>query len=178
MKKLGLPLILILVVAALVGLFVWGNRAQSPSSNTGLLGTQYPNLGQKHIQNVTDAHDPYNSNPPTSGTHYFKPDPWGVYTEEVPDEILVHNLEHGGIDITYQPSLPADQIKQLQDLYTSLPQSTTFNEVKLIVAPRAKNDSPISLTAWTYLYNLNGFDQAKILQFYTDHLDKGPELIP
>ena len=32
-------------------------------------GEYVPSLGNKHIQNITDPHEKYNSVPPTSGTH-------------------------------------------------------------------------------------------------------------
>ncbi len=180
MKKFGLGLIIVLAVGGMIAVFVLGNRgpAKPNTGNQNLLGTQYPNQGQQHIPNVTDPHTPYNSNPPTSGPHYFQPAPWGVKDSELPDEILVHNLEHGGMVIQYKPDLPADQIQQLKDIVGQLPESDTFHEVKVILVPRAKNDQPISLTAWTYLYSLDKPDATKIKQFYADHLDKGPELVP
>src|SRR3989344_5078 len=50
---------------------------------------------------VGASHEAYNSNPPTSGPHYEQPSRWGVSQAELPDEQLIHNLEHGGIWISY-----------------------------------------------------------------------------
>ncbi len=63
-------------------------------------------------------------------------------------------------------------------MFDKLPKSTKFNTTKAVVVPRAANDKPIMLAAWTYTYSLDNFDEAKILQFYNDHIDKGPEQVP
>jgi len=36
----------------------------------------------------------------------------------------------------------------------------------------------VQLAAWTYTLDLDNVDEAKITQFYNDHVDKGPELVP
>ncbi len=166
-----------MVVVALVALFVVGNKAPAKPTNAPLLGTKHDNLGQLHI-NPGTAHVAYNSNPPSSGPHYPTPAPWGIKTTEQPDELLVHNLEHGGINILYKPGLPQDQIDKLKDIFNNLPASQQFNEVKAVMAPRAANPNPIEIVAWTYTYDMQSPDEAKILQFYNGHLDKGPELVP
>jgi len=70
-------------------------------------------LGIKHIE-LGDPHPPYNSVPPTSGWHVEVPADWGIYQEPLPDEILVHNLEHGGIVIHYRPDLDTATVRKLE----------------------------------------------------------------
>src|SRR5262245_44426724 len=60
-------------------------------------GTRYPDQGNRHIQTVTDPHEPYNSDPPTSGSHLPYIAPWGIHTRPIPRELQVHNLEDGGV---------------------------------------------------------------------------------
>jgi hypothetical protein len=80
------------VVAAIVlGYFAYRAVADLP-------GTSYPDLGNAHIQTLTDPHAPYNSDPPTSGPHLPYIAPWGIHTEPIPKELQVHNLEDGGVD--------------------------------------------------------------------------------
>ena len=176
MKKFGLPILLVAIVGALVTIFLIGNN-QPPKPAVALLGDKHPDQGQKHLQ-PGEQHDPYNSDLPSSGPHNPAPAPWGSKDSELPDETLVHNLEHGGIVIAYKPDLPADDLKQLKGLFAQLPPSSQFNEVKAVLVPRAGNTHPIQLAAWTYTLNLDQFDAAKIKQFYEGHLDKGPELVP
>jgi hypothetical protein len=178
MQKFILSTVVTLIIAGMVGIFVAGNGSNSPKPTTvALLGDKHANQGQKHIA-IGAQHEKYNSNPPSSGSHYINAAPWGIKPVELPDETLIHNLEHGGIEIAYKPDLPQAQVDQLKKIVTALPPSSKFNETKIVLAPRAANDKPIELVAWTYTYGLDAPDEAKITQFYNGHLDKGPELVP
>jgi hypothetical protein len=182
-KRFGLPIVIALVVAVMGGLFVLGQQQPdkpSENQNTPRVETgeeQIANQGQDHIEAGAN-HAGYNSNPPTSGPHHPRPTDWGVKDSAIPDETLVHNLEHGGIVINYRPDIGEDKIQQLKQIFRSLPPSEQFNTIKAVLVPRPSNDRPISVTAWTYLMHLDSPEEAKIKQFYSDHVDKGPELVP
>jgi hypothetical protein len=178
MSKLILPAIIIVAAGALIAIFIVGNQSDSVSkANAPLLGDKHADLGQKHIA-AGVQHEAYNSNPPSSGSHYASPAPWGIKDSELPDETLIHNLEHGGIEIAYKPDLPQAQIDQLKKIVATFPASSKFNETKAVLVPRATNDHPIELAAWTYTLSLESVEQNKIIDFYNGHLDKGPELVP
>jgi hypothetical protein len=180
MKRFALPIVIAAVVAALAGIFAFGNQGShgsGASANSNELGAKHTDQGQTHIA-VGASHAPYNSDLPSSGPHYAQPTPWGIKDSPVPDETLLHNEEHGGVVIAYKPDLPADQLAQLKKAVQNLPASSQFNETKAVLVPRAANSHSIELAAWTYTFNLDSLDSAKIAQFYNDHLDKGPELVP
>lgn len=137
------------------------------------LGEYYENQGQKHIDEG-ETHPPYNSNPPTSGWHYRQPADWGIYTAELPDEQVIHNLEHGGIWISYRHDITEDQRKVLTEIaskYTS----------KVILTPRANNDEPIAVAAWQRLMKfktpLSKDQQELIISFIEQYKNRGPEFI-
>ncbi len=119
----------------------------------------------------------YSTNPPTSGPHWASPAQWGVYsdTQRLPaDERLVHNLEHGGVIIYYDPTqvdgATVEQLETLtQDLYRNRP--------CIILTPREniQDDKPIALTAWGVLALLDDYDAAAIRAFWRDHVARGPE---
>lgn len=162
-------LIYVIVVVAVVGLGIWLFQS-SEKAQENLPGQTFESQGQEHIVEGSTEHVAYNSNPPTSGPHWPQPADWGIYKATQPDERLVHNLEHGGIWISYKPDkVDADTITQLQDF------ANRFHLI--IVEPRDKNDSPISLTAWTHLENLDHYDEAAILTFITAFYNKGPEKV-
>jgi hypothetical protein len=177
LKKYLVAGIVILAVAVMGGLFVAGNQTSPKQADVALLGVKHPNQGQEHIA-VGAQHIAYNSNIPSSGPHYVDPMTWGIHDTELPDETLVHNQEHGGIVIAYKPDLAPVEIDQLKTLVAALPKSTNFNEIKVVLIPRTANDQPIQIGAWTYTLGFDTLDSAKITQFYNDHLDKGPELVP
>ena len=58
-------------------------------------GRRMPDRGGGHVPEGQPV--PYPSYPPTSGPHWPRPAPWGVYDFEIAPEVYVHNLEHGGI---------------------------------------------------------------------------------
>lgn len=127
----------------------------------------YPTLGRNHIADGSTT--TYNSNPPTSGGHYAVAAPVRFYDRELPDEQLVHNLEHGHIWITYKPSLSGEIIKGLKD----------FSGGNVVITPRSKNDTDIALVAWGRLdkFNIEGenVDEQRIKDFISRYQNRGPE---
>lgn len=140
------------------------------STSEDLEGVQkISNLGNEHIVSIEAEHNPYNSNPPTSGPHTGNKAPWGVGTEIIPDEMQIHNLEDGGVIIQYNPEkISKDEMKQLEDIVRG---SSRRN---LIAAPRYDMEYNIALTAWNKLLSLDNVDELKIKAFInkfegTDH---------
>ncbi|MDQ7036131.1 MAG: DUF3105 domain-containing protein [Anaerolineae bacterium] len=170
-------MILIGGVAALVlfiGVIAWVVRQQSPLSDVDVdsiadESVVYANLGQEHI-GVDDAHAPYNSNPPTSGPHAG-----GVrtdfYTQQLADENLIHNLEHGHIWLSYRDSDDSEAIDLLQSI-----QSQFLSSV--VVTYRPENDTRIAVAAWNRLLALEEVDEDQILAFISRYRDKAPESVP
>lgn len=141
-----------------------------PPKSTPLPGEQVPSLGQKHIPEGQTAI--YNSEPPTSGPHYTTPAVWGIHSEAPVDEKLVHNLEHGGIVISYNP----EQIREedLEQIKEQVRQLSKVNP-RLVLTPRANLDRVIALTAWGYLQKLDSYDSNAIQTFYEAYVGRGPE---
>jgi Protein of unknown function (DUF3105) len=57
----------------------------------------------------------YSVTPPVGGDHNSRWMNCGVYSQPVPSERAVHNLEHGAVWITYRPDLPAADVAALRD---------------------------------------------------------------
>ena len=183
-KSIGFGLIVFIAIAFILSLFLPGLPfAQNSSSSTTtsanndgtVPGEFYRTQGRDHIAEG-DSHPVYNSYPATSGWHYstamgdtfdydedlLAPALWGVYEEELPDEVLVHNLEHGGIRIHYNcPEGCAELINQLKGM-TKLGR-------KIIVSPYSLMESRIALVAWNYLDTFDDFDEMRIREFIAAH---------
>ncbi len=125
-----------------------------------------PLLAASHI-GVGTSHEAYNSNPPTSGPHYVQPANWGIYEKELPDEQVVHNLEHGGIWISYT-NIDTSTKSKVEDLANRYPLS-------VIVTPRAKDDSKITLASWGRLMKLEEFNADTITAFIKGNKNRSPE---
>ncbi|MDP3993988.1 MAG: DUF3105 domain-containing protein [Candidatus Doudnabacteria bacterium] len=159
-----------IAVLAVIGAGIYGMVKWSSKQSAGKPGVAIPELGRDHIA-AGAQHDPYNSNPPTSGPHYAQAADWGFYEEPLPDEQLIHNLEHGGIWISYKKPDDSElegQLKAISEKYS----------LKVIITPRAENDSPIAAAAWGRLLKLDSFDRDQIEDFIKTFINKGPEQTP
>jgi hypothetical protein len=121
----------------------------------------------------------YNTNPPTSGTHY--PD-WyedGVYEPGTTPNLgmLVHTLEHGRIDIQYKKGTPAATVAKLEALVAE--QNEGYH---LLLFENTTNMQPaIAATAWTHSLacpSMNDKVFDAIRTFRARYIDKGPESVP
>lgn len=149
-------------------------------------GTQYFDIvGRSHIASGTPGSG-YNSNPPTSGNHWGSPAKAGIYDKQLPDEQLIHNLEHGYVWISYRPgnnnaeaSAGAGQSTGVsEDVINELKKIVEADNWKVILEPREKNDKVIALAAWGRLLNLDNPDYDKVKDFIKTYRNRGPEKTP
>jgi hypothetical protein len=84
--------------------------------------------------------------PPVGGPHNPVWMNAGVYTKPVPTERAVHNLEHGAVWITYNPSLPASEVKTLTAFVTK---QTLIPEPASEVGFSGESNRYMDLTPWT-----------------------------
>ena len=147
---LGAGIVGVVVVAALVGWFAYRAAADLP-------GERFPDQGNLHIQTATDPHEPYNSEPPTSGPHLPYIAPWGVHTRPIPNELQVHNLEDGGVMVQYNCTCPelVDKLRAIVSRY----------EKFVILTPYPTMKTRIALTAWTRLDRFEELDEARVVRF-------------
>ena len=169
-------IILIAIILLATGGYFLSVQSHKPKEVT--LGVHHANQGQDHIT-PGQSHKAYNSDPASSGPHRSDaqaPAQWGVYTQEVPAEIFVHNEEHGGVVITYNPAtIPADQLKKLQALFVPPYSNKGFSPTKALVTPRAKDTHMIEVAAWTWTLNLDSYNETTLMNFYLQHQGQSPE---
>lgn len=160
-------IIIIVIAVGVMGLgivlFKYGN---TKPTDIPLLGEIIPIQGSEHIE-IGAEHDPYNSNPPTSGHMYGQDAKAGVYTRPLADEIVVHSLEHGRIWISYK-GIDPDTVNMLDDISRRYSQD-------VVLSPRENNDSPIALASWGRLQKLETFDEQAIIAFVKSNKNKSPE---
>ena len=140
----------VLVLAGAGGWLYARTRAPVP-------GEYVASLGNAHIVTADMPHQPYNSDPPTSGPHLPYIAPWGVHTRPVPLELQVHNLEDGGVVVQYNC--------ECSDLVEKLRKIVEKYDRQVILAPYPTMKSKIALTAWTRIDTLDDFDEKRITRF-------------
>ena len=160
------------VILVMAGYFIWDNFAPFPGKGVPIQSRTHIHLG--------DPHEPYNSNPPTSGPH-AEPVEAGFYDEAPPDENLVHNLEHGYVILWYdctgldqaQCDALKGQIKTVMDRASTV--GVFSRAKKLIAVPRAAMPMRLALTSWGRLLRLDSFDEAQINGFINRMRRRSPE---
>jgi len=138
------------LVVAIVGYLAYRAQANLP-------GVAMPDQGNRHIATVDEPHEPYNSDPPTSGPHVPYIAPWGIHTRPIPRELQVHNLEDGGVLVQYSCECP-DLVEKLRRVVQGYPRH-------VILAPYPTMKSRIALTAWTRIETLDEFDEGRVRRF-------------
>lgn len=126
---------------------------------------EFPIEGRDHVPSGTSVE--YQTNPPTSGGHLAQAEEWGIYDTEIDDKAGVHNLEHGGIWISYK-DISEEEIKVLEELGQKNSQST-------IVSPRSDNDNKIVVASWGKMMKLESADKALIQKYIDSYKNQSPE---
>ena len=162
---LGLGAVVVLV------LLLFGGGSSGPAVGVGV---RQVDDGRGHIADGV-AGGPYSSTPATSGTHWATPTNWGIYSTALPEELVLHNLEHGGLVIWYQPTGLADG--DLAALTAYVQTQVASERFKVILTPWGGSDfgHPIAVTSWNWLLYLDTADIDQIRAFLDDHYGDAPE---
>lgn len=141
-------LVLVLIIGGVTFAIVRG-----VTNRPDLAGVQeYPNLGNTHVPDAIT----YPQSPPVGGDHNAVWLNCGVYEEPVPNWHAVHSLEHGAVWLSYDASLPEDQIDTLRDL---------ASREYMILAPYPDQDAPVKATAWGYQLGVDTAEDPQIEEF-------------
>ena len=121
----------------------------------------------------------YNTKPPTSGPHWSQrspaaPAPCRMYDEEIRDERVVHNMEHGHVIISHNLQDPA-QIDRLKQAAQDLPARRSW---VLLRSYSEIEVGEVAVTSWGWLQRFQGVDEQGIRNFYDAHRGQGPEFDP
>ena len=114
----------------------------------------------------------YNTVPPTSGPHWNGAAPCGFYEQGLPDEVVVHNLEHGNVVMSYNLAISGD-LQKIRRIHDELTESDQW------LVTRFYDKIPfghVAVTAWGVLEQVAGADEPRIRQFYLTY--RGNQLSP
>jgi len=121
-------------------------------------GQFVPSLGNAHIPTADTPHQPYNSDPPSSGPHLPYVAPWGVHTRAIAKELQVHNLEDGGVVVNYRPECADRVLESLKTIVARYPDH-------VVLAPYPGLDRCVALTAWTRIDKFDEVDERRVVRF-------------
>ena len=185
---------LVLIASIIIAVLVIGGFAvptildslNSPSQiSLGSADAYVDGVGEKqeimrtksHVDLNNDSADDdvtYSTVPPTSGDHWSSPSRCGFYRGHVPDETIVHNMEHSNIIINYNLPNEAD-VDALEEVYNAMDEGWrnhfTVARVYEEIAP-----GQVALSTWGVLDIMDGVDQDRIQEFYEHYVGRlGPE---
>jgi hypothetical protein len=117
---------------------------------------------RNHVQGTVN----YPQTPPAGGDHNPVWLNCGIYTSPVPNENAVHDLEHGAVWITYQPTLAKADIAKL----TKFARGQTY----LDLSPYPNLPAPVVVSAWGKQLRLTGADDRRLAAFVKKY-KQGPQ---
>lgn len=133
---------------------------------------QQPDNQAGHIENPAPLPPRaiYPDRPASSGPHIAAPlVASGVFTELVDERLLVHNLEHGYVNIYHSEDAPEDEVEEAADFVR---ERLGGKNPKMILAPKHgewSEDKNFALVAWRYRQMCDEFDPGVALSFLDEH---------
>lgn len=129
-----------------------------------------------HVPEGTDP-GPFNTNPPSSGTHYaehFTSEFFNENSYEYPEGYLIHNLEHGYTIFWYNCELlSAEDCSLLKSEILGVMEKAKM--YKVIAYPWPKIDMPVVITSWGRMLAMEKFDPELALTYVKKYREKSPE---
>lgn len=159
------------LVVAIAGFIYLGTRTVQ-----GVAGElTYESMGNSHIQYGQRSPVAYNSTPPNSGPHYGNLAAWDIHEDPIRYELLIHNMEDGGVVVYYQCE---DDCPELVEQLTESVQPYVSAGRHVVMAPNRPDwtagggdplhedmGAKIVLTAWTKVLKLDEYDAEQIESF-------------
>jgi hypothetical protein len=159
-------------------------RAASDAASATCTKRQVPGQPPKHTQNLK-ANGKWNSFPPSSGLHYELSAKFNWYSQPIPQIVVVHNLEHGGVAVSYGNRVAPATLAKIRSWYLK-------DTNGVLVTPLPKLGKRIALTAWNappyagtnpdpgrgIVLMCSGFDAKAFSAFRAQHRYKAGERFP
>lgn len=115
---------------------------------------EWDGLPRNHVPDPPE----YEMSPPAGGEHNQMWQDCGVYTEPIADMHAVHSLEHGAVWVTYDPDLPEDDVRALEQLYTP-------GDYVLVSPYAGEMPTPVVLSGWGRQVAVDGVDDERVAKF-------------
>lgn len=118
------------------------------------------------LNSVNDPHEPYATDPPTSGPHVTQLAAHGYRTDTLVDEIQVANLSRGFVIVHFNDGGLEAEMRQL---------AAEFEGHDVIVQPDASlpAETAVALTAWGRIERLDNYDKGRVYNFVRNYAGLG-----
>lgn len=158
------------VIVILSGGPLAGGDNPQLSTPGGLVGTQFPDLGNAHL--APGARRPrYNSDPPTSGAHV--PVPIRRDRSRISDDQLLQALALGNVVVMYGTRSPPRALPELvKSIAAPFTPGLAASGQAVILARRPGTRGLVAL-AWTRLLRVSAADDPRLRSFILQWLGRG-----
>lgn len=183
-KKTNYVLLAAFIIIALLVIGSFGLTTipfRGGTAGTGKSTEYVAGVGTQQTLMATRNHLPegrtavYNTTPPTSGDHWETPARCGLYEKGLPDERMVHNLEHGNIVVNYNLA-NRDQVDKLRDTLQKIRLSEAWGVARFY---DQLPQGTVALATWGVLDVMEGVDPGRIKRFFENYAGNlGPEKVP
>jgi hypothetical protein len=142
-------------------------------SPTGIAGpgTEYPDLGARHLKPGERAGVRYNSDPPTSGPHV----PVAVRRAEarLSDDQLLHAIEQGNVVLLYGSAAPPPGLRELADRLAGPFDSALVQGGQAVILARRPGVRGVVAVAWRHLERAPSARSPQLSRFVDFWLGRG-----
>jgi hypothetical protein len=121
-------------------------------------------LGHTHVPGPVT----YSVTPPVGGNHNPTWMNCGIYDKPVPSEYAVHDMEHGAVWITYQPSLPKAEVSDLRafaERQSVLSPGSGSGSRYLDLTPYPGLPASVVVSSWGFQLRLTSPSDPRLQQF-------------
>ncbi|HJR45009.1 MAG TPA: DUF3105 domain-containing protein [Actinomycetota bacterium] len=147
---------IVMVLLAAVAVWFLFLRTALPDEINGHRINEFSTAGANQH---TDGPVAYEDSPPVSGQHAGQPTDCGVYSEAIPNETMVHNLEHGAIGLLYRPDADLEDIRTLESIVAD------YDHSVFSMPYQGQMESPITIAAWGYTMELDTAEEDSVTEF-------------
>lgn len=123
----------------------------------------------------------YATNPPSGGDHWAIWASFAKYATPVPREMYVHDLEHGGVVLSYRcKDACPEVIAALESVFDDAIDPFCFTQTpkaRVVLTPDPDLPAPIAASAWGATYVATCIDTPSLLAFVNRSIDHGTERI-
>lgn len=138
-----------------------------------VVGEPFCSEGQEHVPQASEV--AWASDPPCSGPHYPTWELWGEHDGTVPRGNWVHNLEHGGIVLSYRCADPCEaELEILRDVVEQRPEL----RILLTPDPLLPGSERFAAISWTWVHRFDAPALEELLCFADQHENHAPEDVP
>ncbi len=146
-----------------------------PDDGPGVVDADEGIVGVKAVRipsnRHTEARVDYDRHPPAGGDHNPVSAPCGFYDEEIPDEFVVHTLEHGAVWLAYSPTLSADDLAVVRGVVER------YEDTIATPYPDLPAGVAVVATAWARQLELDSVRDPRLVEFVEQYRngDRSPE---